>query len=378
MATNTQRFITLDVFRGMTVFLMIVVNTQGSGALPYAQLEHAPWNGCTLTDLVFPSFLFAVGNAMAFVGQRRQGNTLIFSTAAIPTPQAGSSVLLRMLRRSLLLFLIGFLLAWYPFRQSLSDTRILSVLQRIALCYLFATLATRALSTRAIVWLCILLLLGYWALLVFLGDPGAQYTVAGNAVRKLDLLALGERHMYREGALAFDPEGLLSTLPAVVNVLIGWLVGKMILKKGRTLGAVSELFLSGLILILVAWAWSHSMPLNKKLWTSSYVLFSTGIDLAAIAVLFYLIEMRSWKPGVFFFSIFGRNPLFIYIFSNLIGIFLVMRVAGNALFIDWINTLFFQKIAPGPLGDLLFSVCFTLLCWSLGWLLDRRKIYIRL
>lgn len=378
----TIRFVTLDVFRGMTVFLMIVVNTQGSGAMPYGPLMHAQWDGCTLTDLVFPSFLFAMGNAMAFA-LKRQGS----ASAAPMNPAPATSInamvgdkafLLRIARRAILLFTIGFLLAWYPFTHPFSETRILSVLQRIALAYFLAALATRYLSERAVVWLAVILLLGYWVLLFFFGDPGAQYAVEGNAVRKLDLLILGSSHMYREGSAAFDPEGILSTIPAIVNVLAGWLAGRLIFRKGKSFAAVSELFLAGTILLVAALLWNCTLPFNKKLWTSSYALYSIGIDLIAMGSLFYLIEMRSWKRGVSFFSVFGRNPLFIYIFSNIIGIFLVMRVVGNSIFIDWINAVFFQRIAPGAMGCLLFSACFTLLCWSVGWILDRKKIYIRL
>lgn len=355
MTPVKKRFVTLDVFRGMTVFLMIVVNTQGSGAEPYPAMMHAEWNGCTMTDLVFPSFLFAVGNAMAFT---RPG-------------------LMKIFRRSLLLFVIGWLLTWWPFSQPLSETRIMAVLQRIALAYCLAALAVRKLNEQKVFILSIAILLIYWLLLYILGTPGSQYTLEGNAVRRIDLWVLGPQHMYRERGVAFDPEGLLSTLPAVVNVLAGWLAGRWIIKKGAASGTVAKLLLTGALLIAAAIVWQIWLPLNKKLWTSSYVLYTSAIDLMTLGILLYFIEIKAWKKAVPFFSVFGKNPLFIYILSTMMGIFLIIKVSDRIL-IDWVNEVFFQKLAPGPLGALLFSVCYTLICWGVGWVLDKRKIYIRL
>lgn len=370
-----ERFTTLDVFRGVTVFLMIIVNTQGSGAIPYSALLHADWNGCTLTDLVFPSFLFAVGNAMAFTLHKETGGKPTIGNMVITGKKSSTG---KIFKRTLLLFLIGYLLTWYPFTTALPDTRIMAVLQRIALVYCLAALIVRQLSFRSVGIAAIVLLLGYWLLLYILGDSGAQFTIEGNAVRKLDLWLLGERHMYRERGIAFDPEGLLSTLPAIVNVWAGWMAGRWVIRKGKTVETVRGLFLAGIVLIGVALLWKEAMPFNKKLWTSSYVLFTVGIDLVVLSILFYGIELRSLQTGVAFFTVFGKNPLFIYIFSTAIGIFLVIRVKGDTIFIDWINEIFFQRIAPGPFGALLFSLSFTLACWIAGWLLNRRRIYIRL
>jgi len=350
-----KRFVTLDVFRGMTVFLMIVVNTQGSGATPYAAMMHAEWNGCTLTDLVFPSFLFAVGNAMAFT---QPGPGKIF-------------------RRSLLLFVIGWLLTWWPFTQPLGETRIMAVLQRIALAYFLAALMVRKLDEQKVFILSVALLLIYWLLLYILGTPGSQYTLEGNAVRHIDLRVLGPRHMYHEKGVAFDPEGLLSTLPAVVNVVAGWLAGRWVIKKGAAFGTVAWLLFTGVLLITVAIVWQNWLPLNKKLWTSSYVLFTSAVDLATLGILLYFIEIKDWKRGTKFFSVFGKNPLFIYILSTMLGILFILKVNGTIL-IDRVNEAVFQKLAPGPLGALLFSFCYTLICWCVGWVMDKKKIYIRL
>ncbi len=351
-----KRFVTLDVFRGMTVFLMIVVNTQGSGAEPYAAMMHAEWNGCTLTDLVFPSFLFAVGNAMAFT---QPGPVKIF-------------------RRSLLLFVVGWLLSWWLSGKPLGEARIMAVLQRIALAYCLAALVVRWLGEREVLLVSVGVLLSYWLLLYVLGMPGSWLTPEGNAVRRVDILIMGPQHMYREKGVAFDPEGLLSTLPAMVNVLAGWLAGRWIVRKGKSFETAAAMLTVGVLMMGVAWVWKGWLPLNKKLWTSPYVVYTSAIDLLVLGTLFYFIELRDWKGGTRFFSVFGKNPLFIYIFSTVMGIFLVMKVKGGNIFIDWINEVIFQKLAPGPTGALLFSLCYTFICWCVGWVLDKRKIYIRL
>lgn len=376
MTVNShQRFITLDVFRGMTVFFMIVVNTQGSGAVPFKQLEHAAWNGCTLTDLVFPSFLFSVGNAMVFANKK---------LAAL----SESAALYRIFRRTFLLFLIGYLLSWYPFigwngeghiwLKPLREVRIMAVLQRIALVYCFASLLVRYISYRYLLLLSALLLITYWGLLHYFGSPGTPYTIEGNAVRRLDLLVLGAPHMYKENGIAFDPEGILSTLPAIVNVLAGYLTGLFILRKGKSNACIVQLLLTGTALVLIALYWHRYFPINKKLWSSSYVLYTSGIDILFVGILYYFIEIRQWKKGSYFFMVFGKNPLFIYILSNLLGVFLILYLPGPITLIDWLNTNIFQVVAPGPVGCLLFSLFFTMLCWLAGWIMDKKKIYIRL
>lgn len=370
-----QRFITLDVFRGLTVFFMIVVNTQGSGAVPFTQLTHASWNGCTLTDLVFPSFLFAVGNAMVFANKK-----------LVLLPERAA--LYRIFRRTFLLFLIGYLLSWYPFvgwngegaiwLKPLGETRIMAVLQRIGLAYCFASLLVRYIPSRYLILVSAILLITYWGLLHYFGYQGIPYTIEGNAVRRLDLLVLGAPHMYKENGIVFDPEGILSTLPAIVNVLAGYLTGCFMLRKGKTIACIVRLLLTGTALVLIAIYWDRFFPINKKLWSSSYVLYTSGIDILFVGVLYYFIEIRQWKRGTYFFIVFGKNPLFIYILSNLLGVFLILYLPGNITVIDWLNTKIFQVIAPGPVGCLLFSLFFTMLCWLAGWIMDKKKVYIRL
>ena len=373
--TAGNRFLPLDVFRGMTVFLMIVVNTQGGGAIPFSQMMHAEWNGCTLTDLVFPSFLFAVGNAMVFAFRK-------FET------MPGKLVWYKIIKRTFLLFIIGFLLSWYPFIgwngeghvwvKPFAETRIMAVLQRIALAYFFAAIIIKYASAKNIIIISIFLLLLYWLLLFVFGDKGSAYTIEGNAVRKLDMFIIGEKRMYKERGVVFDPEGLLSTIPAVVNVLAGYLTSLFIVRKGNTYEVLSKLFISGIALLFIGVCWNAVFPINKKLWTSSYVCYTTAIDIIVIGLLLYIIEFKHWKKGVHFFNVFGKNPLFIYIFSNILGAFLIVYVSKDVVVIDWLNQHIFQVIAPGAIGCLLFAIFYTMICWCVGWVMDKKKIYVRL
>lgn len=374
--TNT-RFLSLDVFRGLTICFMIVVNTPGSGATPFAPLLHAQWHGFTPTDLVFPSFLFAVGNAMSFAMKKHSS----VGTAAVLT---------KIGKRTALIFLLGYLMYWFPFFRlseagdvtgfPISETRIWGVLQRIAVCYGLASLLVYFLSFRTVIWLSVIFLVGYWLILLGWGDPTDPLSLAGNAVLKLDRFLIGDAHLYHGEGVAFDPEGLLSTLPAVVNVVIGYYAGQFVQHKGKNYESVAKLLLVGSALIFAALCWNMVFPINKKLWTSSFVLLTTGLDLAIMATLIYMIEIRQWNNANWtrFFVIPGKNPLFIYLLSELlvIALYMIPVASGGSLF-SWINRSLYQKLAPGPVGSLLFALSFMMVCWSVGWLLDRRKIYIR-
>ncbi len=366
-----NRFLSLDVFRGLAVALMIVVNTPGPGAHPYPWLLHAKWFGFTAADWVFPSFLFAVGCGMAF---------------AFARPTSHGAFAVKVLRRSALIFLFGFAMYWYPFVHQVdgalslipfADTRVMGVLQRIALCYALAALAVRYLSVRRLVALSGLLLAGYWAILLTLGDPADPLSRLGNAGTHLDLLVLGQSHLYRRDG-GFDPEGLLGTLPATVNVIAGYLAARYLTGAPDRRRTVISMALAGLVLGLAALAWNPWFPIAKKLWTSSFVLLTVGIDLVVLAVLAAAVEGRPPNPATRFFQVFGRNPLVIYLFSELFVTTLnLIKVAPDAGVYEWIGGLF-QALAPGPPGSLLCAIAYTLVCWLLGYLLDRRGIVVKL
>lgn len=377
MSLKGERFLSLDVFRGMAICFMIIVNTPGSGAAPFDPLEHAGWHGFTPTDLVFPSFLFAVGNAMSFsLGKYREISDQAFLT--------------KIFKRFLLIFLIGYLMSWFPFFRldaaghiisaPISHTRITGVLQRIALCYLFASLIIHYLSLSKAIITSVVLLLGYWALLLVFGDHAQPYSMLGNAGMYLDTFLMGPDHLYHGEGIPFDPEGWLSTLPAIVNVFIGYLAGKFIQKNGKGYETISRLMLTGSLLIFLALWWNMVFPINKKLWSSPFVLLTTGIDLLLISSLIYTVEIKKLNAANWtnFFVIFGKNPLFIYILSEVLVIILYMiRVDGRENIYGWINRTLFQSIAHGPLGSFLFAIFYMLVCWSVGWWLNKRRIYIK-
>jgi predicted acyltransferase len=369
----SQRFLSLDVFRGMTVCFMIIVNTAGYGAVPYAILEHAKWHGFTPTDLVFPSFLFAVGNAMSFTMKKY---------ATMNT----ADVLRKVFKRTAIIFLLGFILYWFPFFYHdkaghivfapFSTTRIFGVLQRIALCYCIASLMVYFLSMRTVIIVSVILLIGYWVILLIYGDPVDPLSMLGNAGLYLDKAILGDNHLYHGEGVPFDPEGILSTIPAIVNVVIGYITGLFIQNKGKGYETIAKLFFWGCILVLVAICWNAVFPINKKLWSSSFVLVTCGIDLLLIGSLIYIVEVLSWDKWTRFFTVFGKNPLFIYLVSEVL-LTIIDTIFPGLHFNKWINLKFYQVVAPGPLGSLLFALSFMLVCWLVGYILDKRKIYVR-
>ncbi|GAA4311467.1 acyltransferase family protein [Mucilaginibacter gynuensis] len=360
----------------MTICFMIIVNTPGSGATPFAPLEHAAWHGFTPTDLVFPSFLFAVGNAMSFSMKRYQ--------------QIGNAAVLgKIFKRTLLIFLIGYLMYWFPFfnfggdhitLSPIGNTRIMGVLQRIALCYCFASLMIHYLSKRSVIIASVLLLVGYWVLLLIYGNPVDPLSMTGNAGIYLDKFILGDSHLYHGEGIAFDPEGILSTLPAIVNVVVGYYAGKFIQDKGKGYDTIAKLLLVGCLFIFLALCWNMVFPINKKLWSSSFVLVTTGLDLVILSTLVYALEIKAWNKynWTSFFITFGKNPLFIYLLSEiLVQFFWMIHVRKGLNLYSWINDTIYQVIAPGAIGSLLFALSYMLICWLVGLVLDKKHIYVR-
>ncbi|MGG9964306.1 acyltransferase family protein [Ferruginibacter sp. SUN106] len=374
MTATTQRFTALDVFRGMTICFMIIVNTPGNGATTFSPLLHAHWNGFTPTDLVFPSFLFAVGNAMSFVMPK--WNNL-----------QQSQVLWKILKRTFIIFLLGYLMYWFPFVKRdvagnfifapFEDTRVFGVLQRIALCYGIASLIVYYVKPKTAVILAVIFLLAYWVLLYVFGDATDPLGMQTNAGSILDRWLLNEKHLYHGEGVAFDPEGLLSTLPAIANVIAGYIVGRYIQQKGNSYEGLTVLLLAGAALLFTAYCWNLNFPVNKKLWTSSFVVLTVGLDCIILATLIYIINFKNKTGWTWFFEVPGRNPLFIYLLSELGATLLYFfRADSKTTLYQWVYNSIFQP-AGDYLGSFLFAVCFMLLCWLVGYFLDKRKIYIR-
>lgn len=394
-----QRFYSLDVFRGATIALMIMVNNPGSWAHIYAPLDHSEWHGLTPTDLVYPFFLFAVGNAFAFV---------------MPRLQAGgpSAFWKKIIKRSLLIFLIGLFLQWMPFFRWDGDSlvlkgwtwtnqnaevqgiRILGVLQRIAIAYFLAAVIIYFFKVKGSFVIAALLLIGYW-ILCYAMNPSDPYSIWGWFGTEVDKSILGAPHMYhgewRNGkALAFDPEGFMSSFGPVAQVIFGYLCGYYIVKKGKTPEMVNGLFVAGAALMALGYLWDLGFPVNKKIWTSSYVVLTTGMAMTIIAVMIYSIELKGRKGWLAkFFDVFGKNPLFIYFLSGFVPRLLgLVRIpagtsqAGGTVFtspLPWFYEHICKPVFPEHLkmGSLLYAIIWIVVMWAIVYWMDRKKIYIK-
>ncbi len=372
--TISPRYLSLDVLRGLTVALMIVVNTPGSWGAIYAPFKHAEWHGFTLTDLVFPTFLFVVGNALSFSLKKLDE----LSTA---------DFFKKVAKRTFLIFLIGVLLNLFPF-FSITDTgvvfknpldvRIFGVLQRIALCYFFGSIIIYYFrKTNTLIAISAMILLSYWPMLYYFGETGNPYGLEGNAVKTLDLWLFNAKSLYQGFGVPFEPEGVLSTWPSIVNVLIGYLTGRYLQKQGNNTTAVYRLGLIGIAFLLLGLAWDASFPINKPLWTSSYVLFSLGWDLVIIALLIAVIDVFIFKKWTYFFEVFGKNALFIYILAWVImKIFHLITIDGKS-----ISSIFYKNVLNSWLADknasLIFAILYMLLLWVIGTFMDKKKIYVK-
>ena len=382
---QTQRYQSLDVFRGATVALMILVNNPGTWAHIFSPLEHASWHGLTPTDLVFPFFLFAVGNAMSFV---------------IPKlAQSGdANFWKKLLKRTLLIFAIGLFLNWSPFVKwsegelvfkQWENIRILGVLQRIALCYFFASIIIYYGKSKMALYIGAVILLLYWMLTTILGAPGHPYSLSGYFGNAIDQCILGITHIYKGEGVPFDPEGLTSTLPAIVQVIFGYLVGEYIQNKGKNFEMLSQLLLTGVLLVFVGYIWDFSFPINKKIWTSSYVLYTSGLAMITLSMFIYLIEFKNasgkWS---YFFEVFGKNPLFIFVLSGFLPRVLALlrwedhiNEQGEKVYISSLPW-FYEHVCKNihsdlRIGSLLYALCFIAFMGALAYILDKKKIYIK-
>jgi len=446
--TQSKRFLSLDILRGLTVAGMITVNNPGSWGEPtFAPLRHAAWDGCTPTDLVFPFFLFCVGAAIWFAYRKTDHR--------LTTPVVGKIV-----KRGLLIFLVGQLISYYPFYnvydiapeqigtgrlcsilqllgialtvgalvwfsrrkksespdpdagrervwawsalagglvlmllpfpmllhtplKSLAHVRILGVFPRIAIAFTLGALLAMWLKSykRCTMGLSVILA-GYWIVSAAFGD----FTLEGNVGRAIDLAVLGDAHMYHGEGIAFDPEGLFSTIPAIGTVLVGYMAGKLM---GEGTGDVKRNILImaavGGVMVTLGLILNPYFPINKKLWSSSYVLYVGGLAMQVWALFAYLIDYRKRTGWTTFFNVFGTNALFTYCLSGLIvktwGMaWYRIPVDGGesrvSIFSAWFRTL--KEVMPVELASLLCALSLVLLCWAIAYPLYKRKIYIKL
>ena len=374
MTQHINRFVALDIFRGATMALMVIVNTPGTWAYVYSPLRHAQWHGCTLTDLVFPFFLFIIGVSMRFSFDKydicKYGplfNKIIFRTITI--------------------FIIGLLLNAFPFiRQDWdwSSFRILGVLQRIALAYFFASFIVLRFDVKGIVNISFILLVGYWITLMAYGWYSGQdpYALKTNLILVVDQFLLGESRLYGGTGIQFDPEGLLSTIPSVVTVLIGFLVGTMIKTTNDHEDNTQRMAVLGSLLIIIGWLWGFIFPINKQIWTSSYVLYTGGIAIILLAGLVWLVDIKkiNWwtKP----FVILGSNAIFLYALSSIwVKILLKITFEFEGKMISGYSYLYktiFQPLAGNINGSLLFAFFHVLIFLLILTWMFRKKIYIKI
>ncbi|MBU3713695.1 MAG: DUF5009 domain-containing protein [Ferruginibacter sp.] len=380
-----NRYLSLDVFRGATVALMILVNNPGSFTEMYSPLAHAHWEGCTFADLVFPFFLFAVGNAMAFAlpSLKEKSRTVFF---------------VKIFKRAIIIFIIGLLLNWSPFVKwehdqlifkAWQNVRIFGVLQRIAICYFFASLLIYFFDGIKLLLISLFLLALYWLMCYSLGEGSAPYSLEGFFGTNIDIQLVGLDHIYKGNKIPFDPEGLVSTLPAITQVIFGYIAGRIIISKGKNYAMITRLNFIGMLLIAAGAIWALFFPLIKNIWSSSYVIYTTGIAVVVICILIFLIELKNLKgAATTFFDVFGKNALFIFVISGLLPRVLnIIRIdagvndKGEKIFLSpqgWMYKYVLRGISENPqFGSFLYSLLFLMLFWTIGYVLYRKKIYIK-
>lgn len=375
------RLLSLDVFRGVTIAGMVLVNNPGTWSAIYDPLEHAEWNGWTPTDFVFPFFLFIVGISITLALGKR-----------VEAGGVDGRVYLKIVRRTLLIFGLGLFLATFPFYNfkdgewlDPSTIRIMGVLQRIAVCYFFSALIFLHTGWKKQLIIAVALLVAYWLLMTLIPVPGCEITTfndkACNLAAYIDRAVLGEGHIWRS-AKVYDPEGLLSTIPAIATTLAGILCGHWIRSKRDDMEKVAGMFFFGVVLVALGWAWHSWFPINKALWTSSYVVFTAGLALCFLGFCYWLIDIKGYKAWAKPFVIFGVNALALFVGSGimgrLLGLIKVPGPEGNRISLQpWIFNNVFLPIASPINASLMYAICFILLWLFLMWLLYRKRIYIK-
>lgn len=380
-STPSPRLVSLDVFRGIAIASMILVNNPGSWDHIYPPLEHAEWHGCTPTDLVFPFFLFIVGVAMPF-------SLAKYTPENRPTPQ----VYTRIIRRGLILFALGLLLTLSTMLLDLlfkgialdfSTIRIMGVLQRIGLAYVIAALAVLKLPQRGLWIFAGVVLMAYWVAMQLIPVPGygaGNLTAEGNLGGYIDSILLGKKHLYKGGP--FDPEGLFSTLPSVVTVLIGYCTGLWLKKQPVKNQTSINLSIVGLAFLVIGKLWDFVFPINKALWTSSYVVYTAGWALLVLALCYQLIEVRGLTRWGFPLEVMGLNAIFLFVGSGLLGRLLMKTPIGNgtdAMSVKtWIYQNWFSAWAGDLNGSLLFAIANVILWWVILYGMYRRRWFLKI
>jgi predicted acyltransferase len=367
IAAPPARIESLDIFRGATIASMILVNDPGTWNAIYEPFEHAEWHGWTFTDTVFPFFLWIVGVSI----------TLSFSKR-VARGDDRSRLLLHVLRRSALLVLIGLMLGLVP-RFDFAHLRYPGVLQRIGVCYLLASAIFLCTETRGrIAWTVGLLAL-YWVLMLYVPVPGygpGHLEPVGNFAQWIDSIVLNG-HMW-SSTKVWDPEGLLSTLPAIATVLLGILAGQLLQTKSTPERKASWMFLGGNALMLAGLILSAWMPINKKIWTCSFTLFMAGLAAVVFATWYWIVDVQGWKRWAKPFQVFGMNAIAAYVLAGIVARILLNSKTGDRDLWRVIYEGLFAPVAPPRLASLLFAIVFVLVIYAMVYAMYRRRWFLKL
>lgn len=365
-----KRLLALDVLRGITIAGMIMVNNPGSWGYVYAPLQHAPWIGLTPTDLVFPFFMFIMGIS-TYISLRKYN--FEFSRSAA----------LKILKRTVVIFAIGLGISWFSLLCRTGDVfpfdhiRILGVMQRLALCYGATAIIALIMKHKYIPYLIAFLLIGYF--IVLITGNGFEYNTT-NILSIVDRAVLGEAHMYKDNGI--DPEGVLSTIPSIAHVLIGFCVGKLLMEVKDINEKIERLFLVGTILTFAGFLLSYGCPISKKIWSPTFVLVTCGLASSFLALLVWIIDVKGYTKWSRFFESFGVNPLFIYVMGAVLSILLgsiTFTYGGETISLHGYiyNVLLRPWLGVYP-GSLVFALLFVTLNWCIGYVLYKKKIYIKI
>lgn len=381
MELKPQRLLSLDFFRGLTVATMILVNNPGSWGHIYAPLEHAEWNGCTPTDLVFPFFLFIVGVSIAYAMGSKKTD-----------PSSHNKTILKALKRGLTLFGLGLFLSIFPrnfrdfdFVEAIKHVRIPGVLQRIGVVFFISSILFLKLSEKNIFRAIIIILVTYWALMTFVPVPGLGYAnleKETNLGAWLDRTILTEAHLWKS-AVTWDPEGILSTLPAIATGLFGVLVGIYLKRKDvEPATKIAWLFSVGSICIIAGLLWDLQFPINKALWTSSYVLYTGGLATVVLALSYWIIDVNHYNRFTKPFVIYGVNAITVFFVSGLmprlLNMIKIKQPNGDEIgALSWFYQSFFPPYFSPINASLAYAIVFVLFFFVILWFMYKKNIIIK-
>ncbi len=374
---GSGRLLSLDILRGITIAGMIMVNNPGSWSHLYEPLGHAAWNGLTPTDLVFPFFMFIMGISTYFSLRRYNF-------------EYSHATMVKIAKRTVVIFLIGLIIAWFgtffrgiiggkPFAEAAFDfshLRILGVMPRLALCYGIGSICALFIKHKFMPWFIAAILVVYS--IILLVGHGYEFSNA-NIIAIVDHKVLGADHMYADTIdglkLKFDPEGLLSTLPAIAHMLIGFVCGGLILSTKDNHERINRLFIVGVVLTFAGFLLSYGLPINKKIWSPTFVLTTCGLASSFLGLLIWIIDIKGHKSWCRFFEVFGINPLFLYCLGAVLSI-----VFGAVGLKAWYCASVCAPIAGEYLkfSSLLYALSFVVINWLVGLILYKKQIYIKI